>query len=419
MFKCPVVKILARPSAPESFYAVSGSKILLKHPGNDEFIVCAGHPEGKKWSSIAALSSDEKLMAVCDCEKNLYLYEIKSENEIFELQSVPMHLAKTATSVKFTDFPAKWTILVADKFGDVLRFQVGEEFDRWAKESRKDSKSLSIHTKSQGKRSITEATEEESADTADATAADADVTVDEEESGSGSSEAHKCTIIGHISMVTDLQVLPISGDFVGGLIVTCDRDEKVRLTRADRPELIHSFGLIHKEFVGTLTACEATKSVYSAGGDNFIAEWQVEGNKLNLKSKIELEKEITGVVQEIKINEKGNLLFAHIDKFGLLCYKKSSENVWILSEKFEIPNLTAFDLMSETFYAAIWSTETETVNAVSFKNCYLKNLDCFDEISEAEGKEIVELLSKAKLRKDIERIDWKQKKHANQKSREI
>lgn len=408
MFKCPVVKILARSSAAESFYAVSGSKILLKQTGNDEFIVCSGHPEGKKWSSIAALSSDEKFMAVCDCEKNLFLYEIKNEPEIFELQSVPMHLAKTATSVKFTDFPAKWTILVADKFGDVLRFQVGEEFDRWAKESRKNSKSLSIHTKSQGKRSLTEATEEESVATAE-----------EEESGSGSSEAHHCTIIGHISMVTDLQVLPIYTDFVGGLIVSCDRDEKVRLTRADRPELIHSFGLIHKEFVGTLTTCEATKSVFSAGGDNFIAEWQVEGSKLNLKSKIELEKEITGVVQEIKINQNGNLLFAHIDKFGLLCYKKTTENGWILSEKIEIRDLTAFDLISETFYAAIWSPET--VDAVSFKNCgkNLKNLDCFDEISEAEGKEIVEFLSKAKLRKDIERIDWKQKKHANQKPREI
>lgn len=412
MFKCPVVKILARPSTPESlsFYVVSGSKILLKKPGTDEeFIICAGHPEGKKWSSIADLSSDEKLMAVCDGEKNLYLYEIDRETGAFKLQSVPMHLAKTATSVKFTDFPVKWTILVADKFGDVLRFQVDEEFDRWSKESQKNSKSLSIHTKSQGKRSSTEVTEE---------------AVEGEEEGEGegydaatsSSEAHHCTIIGHISMVTDLQVLDISDEFTGGLIVTCDRDEKVRLTRADRPELIHSFGLIHKEFVGTLATCKATKSVYSAGGDNFIAEWQIEGNKLILKSKIELEKEIAGVVQEVKINEKGNELFAHIDKFGIVCYKKdSSEASWNLSEKIEIPDLTAFDLGFETFYAAAWSPEASAA-AVSFKKCgNLNNFECFDDISEVEGKEMVELLSKAKLRKDIERMDWKQKKHANQK----
>ena len=402
MFKCPVVKILACPSVPEAFYVVSGSKVLLKQSASEEFTVCAGHPEGKKWSSVAALSGDEKFLAVCDCEKNLYLYKIVEANN-FELQSVPMHLAKTATSLKFTDYPAKWTILISDKFGDVLRFQVDEEFDRWAKESQKDSKSLSIHTK--GKRNATEVTEEE--------------TVEEtEESGSASSEAHHCTIIGHISMVTDLQILPIS-DFEGGLIVTSDRDEKVRLTRADRPELIHSFGLIHKEFIGTLTTCEATKSVYSAGGDSFIAEWQVEGNKLILRSKIELEKEITGVIEEIKINEKGNELFVHVDKFGLLCYNKNdSENVWNLSEKIEIPALTAFDVVSEKFYAASWSTETSAVG-LSFKNCgEIKNLECFDEISEAEGREIVEMLSKGKLKKDVERMDWKQKKHANQKPRD-
>ena len=92
---------------------------------------------------------------------------------------------------------------------------MGEEFDRWAMESRKDSKSLSIHTKRGVKRTAEEAeAETEPTEETEAT-----------EEQDGGSEAHHCTIIGHISMVTDLQVLPLKS-LPGGLIVTCDRDEK-------------------------------------------------------------------------------------------------------------------------------------------------------------------------------------------------
>lgn len=370
-------------------------------------VVVASHPEAKKWSSVAALSADEKCLAVCDCEKNLYLYDIQSEDNsaaTFTLFSVPMHLAKTATSVKFTDYPKKWTILVADKFGDALRFQVGEEFDKWAKESRKNSKTLSIHSKG-NKRTATEAAEDE---------------VETEECTEEGSEAHHCTIIGHISMVTDLQVLPLKTEdnvfSSAGLIVTCDRDEKVRLTRADRPELIHSFGLGHREFVGTLAVCEATRCIYSAGGDKYIAEWVIEGDKcdsLRLKSKIELGEGVEGIVQEVKVNAEGTKLYAHIDKFGLLCFEKSPEQgEWTLKSSLKDAQMTCFDLTSEGFISAAWSPET---GAFFNTEITCANLDL---ISAEEGQQIVDLLSKSKLRKDIERMDWKQKKHSNQKPRD-
>lgn len=405
MISSPVVKILSLKESSEAFYAVSGSKILKITGENCEIIICATHPEGKKWTSVSALSEDEKIFGVCDCEKNLFLYEISES--IFTPMSVPMHLAKTATSVKFTDFPSKTTILVADKFGDVLRFQLGEEFDRWARESQKNSKSLSIHSKFQGKRPSSEVNEDVE-----------DVEEDSETTGAGS-EAHHCTIIGHISMVTDLQVLPIEGSpkavGLGGLIVTCDRDEKVRLTRADEPERIHSFGLIHREFIGTLATCPKTRRVYSAGGDNFVAEWQVDGadcEKLILRSKIELGKD--GVtVQEIKINSDGSELLVHVDKFGLFCYTVSENGNWQLKEALEASNITAFDFNDKVGYlVAFWSCES----GVSFsKNI---SVSSFDQITVEAGDEIVDLLSKAKLRKDIERMDWKQKKHSNQKPRE-
>ena len=404
----PIVRIISF-QASESFYAASGSKILLKTEGSDEFEVVFTHPEGRKWSSVAAVCEDETLLAICDCEKNLYLFEIPSPNT-FKPVSVPMHLAKTATSVKFTDFPSEKTLLVSDKFGDVLRFQMGEEFDCWARESRKDSKSLSIHTKATGiKRSVEEVE-----------AAEEEIDLQgKEESGS---EAHHCTIIGHISMVTDLHVLPLesSSNFPGGLIVTCDRDEKVRLTLADQPERIHSFGMVHREFVGTLSVCPGSKRIYSAGGDSFVAEWQIEGendSKLSLKSKIpiKIEGKDALTVQEIKVNAKGSILLVHVDNFGLLRFEKDSEadSEWKLKEIFELPGMTAFDFTkSDGIIWSLWSPET----GVSFSDAKLSSAsEHFDQITPEEGKGILELLSKSKLKKDVERIDWKQKKHANQK----
>lgn len=418
MISSPVVKILSvKERSSEAFYAISGSKILKINSQSGEVVICATHQEEKKWSNVAALSQNEKLMAVCDCEKNLHVYEISSTGA-FSLLSVPMHLAKTATSVKFTAFPAETTLLVADKFGDVLRFQIGEEFDRWARESQKNSKNLSIHSKGRefgGKRTTSDLVDEEQDEQ----------TVQDEQVVSEGSEAHHCTIIGHISMVTDLQILPIEGSSKavgpGGLIVTCDRDEKVRLTRADKPERIHSFGLAHREFVGTLAVCEKTRRIYSAGGDNFIAEWQIEGDdceKLILRSKIMINLESDGVitVQEIKINLEGNELLVHVDKFGLISYSASENGNWDLKELFEAPHLTAFDFKEEEgkgYFAAFWSPE-----GVSFSSKNITNFNLFDQISLEAGQEIVESLSKGKLRKDIERMDWKQKKHANQKPRE-
>lgn len=401
---CPVVKIISlkKNAASESFYAVAGSKILFKSEGTEGFEAAAAftHSEGKKWSSTAAVCEDETLMAICDCEKNLYLFELPT----FEVVSVPMHLAKTATSVKFTDFPTERTLLVTDKFGDVLRFQMGEEFDRWARESRKDSKSLSIHTKTTI--GIKRTAEEAEGETEETEALDVD-----------GSEAHHCTIIGHISMVTDLQSLPLKSL---NLIVTADRDEKVRLTRADKPEIIHSFGLAHREFISTLAVCPESKNIYSAGGDNFVAEWQIEGENdenLRLKSKIPIviEGKDGLVVQEIKLNASGSVLLVHVDKFGLLRFEKeTTDGEWKLLETLECAEMTAFDIAKNNgAIVALWSPES----GVSFSDPKLasNSAEIFDQISSEEGKGIVDLLSKSKLKKDVERMDWKQKKHANRK----
>ena len=368
-----VIKLLYAPVSGGYFY-VSERSIVFKSEESEENIVCYTVSEEKKLSGVAAVASDECLFAACDTEKNLYMFSIDS-SKAFTPISVPMNLAKTATGLCFTDFPSKNAILVADKFGDVLRFEQGSDFDRWARESQKNSKALSIHTHK--KRSFADSEKEQ------------DKT--EEESSQGS-EAHHCTIIGHISMITDVAVLPVEGS-QGGLIVTCDRDEKVRFTLASTPERIHSFGLAHRQYVGSLAVCAANRSVFSAGGDAFVCEWRLNGDSIKdqmiLASKIDLPHDNA---QEVQVSGCGNLVA-----------------VWFLGK--EICVFARFSADDE------WKLETTREASKVTAMCFARGNLQVCEAEEADNlEELFAAIGKSKLRKDIERMDWKLKRHANQKT---
>ncbi len=364
----PVIKLIKGPVSG-SFYQISGSEIQKQVSGTSRETLFT-LPEGKKWSHVAAVSEDETRFAACDTEKNLYCFALDADKSTFELSSVAMHLAKTATGLCFTGFPSKNSLLVADKFGDVLRFEDGQDFDRWARQSLVNSKVLSIHTHK--KRPLPQEDEEaqEEKDTNDV------------EETTDSNEAHHCTIIGHISMITDVAVLPVSG-MEGGLIVTCDRDEKVRFSKAASPERIHSFGLAHRLYVASLAACEATCSVFSAGGDNFICEWRIEGNNCVLANRIELPR---GDVQEVKVSKCGKRLVAWFLGDQICEFEPSQEGTWSAKSSIEAKNATAICL-----------TEGEV------EVCRCEDAVAFEEAAAQ--------ISKSKLRKDIERMDWKLKRH--------
>lgn len=371
-----VIKLLFAPLSGGYFY-VSERDIVYKSESSEEKIVCYSFDDGKKLSGVATVSSDESLFAVCDTEKNLFLFSINSESKAFSPISVPMNLAKTATGLCFTHFPSKNALLVADKFGDVLRFEQGSDFDRWARESQNNSKALSIHTHK--KRSFADAQKEEENNNEKP-----------EEERSQGSEAHHCTIIGHISMITDVAVLPVEGS-QGGLIVTCDRDEKVRFTLAATPERIHSFGLAHRQYVGSLAVCASSRSVFSAGGDAFVCEWRLNGETLKdqmiLASKITLPQEN---VQEVQVSECGDRVAVwFLGKEVCVFARESLETEWSLES----------------------SREASKVTAMCFARGTLKVCEAYD----AENlQKLFAAIGKSKLRKDIERMDWKLKRHANQ-----
>ncbi|RIA94645.1 WD40-repeat-containing domain protein [Glomus cerebriforme] len=94
-------------------------------------------------------------------------------------------------------------------------------------------------------------------------------------------------LLGHVSMVTDMVITPNNK-----YVITCDRDEHIRISRFPKGYNIESYCLGHKQFVSKLHILPwANDLLLSAGGDDFIALWDYVPGKLlqtlNIKEIIE------------------------------------------------------------------------------------------------------------------------------------
>ncbi|CAG8557145.1 11835_t:CDS:10 [Ambispora leptoticha] len=76
-------------------------------------------------------------------------------------------------------------------------------------------------------------------------------------------------LLGHVSMVTDMALTPTNK-----YIITCDRDEHIRVSRYPNSYNIESFCLGHTHFVSKLHIIPwAADFLISGGGDDFVALW--------------------------------------------------------------------------------------------------------------------------------------------------
>ena len=87
-------------------------------------------------------------------------------------------------------------------------------------------------------------------------------------------------ILGHLSMLLDI-TLSNCGEY----IISCDRDEKIRVSRNPNAYTINNFCLGHTEFVAGLAICPHQASILiSASGDGTLRVWDfLAGKELDLK----------------------------------------------------------------------------------------------------------------------------------------
>ncbi|CAI9621836.1 unnamed protein product, partial [Staurois parvus] len=81
--------------------------------------------------------------------------------------------------------------------------------------------------------------------------------------------------LGHLSMLLDLVVTPD-----GRYIITCDRDEKIRVSLWGAPHVISSFCLGHTEFVSQLLVLPGPDNMLLSGsGDETVRLWKYQSGE--------------------------------------------------------------------------------------------------------------------------------------------
>lgn len=87
-----------------------------------------------------------------------------------------------------------------------------------------------------------------------------------ESDATGSGEEAKQPLLGHLSMLLDLKLTPDRRH-----VLTCDRDEKIRVSNFPNAYNIHGYCLGHTEFVSSLALVPGCNNrVLSSSGDGTI-----------------------------------------------------------------------------------------------------------------------------------------------------
>jgi len=85
-------------------------------------------------------------------------------------------------------------------------------------------------------------------------------------------------LLGHLSVISDILVTSC-----GRYVITCDRDEKIRVSHYPNAYNIASYCLGHTEFVSSLHLIECSNILVSSSGDGSVRFWNYpEGNQVNI-----------------------------------------------------------------------------------------------------------------------------------------
>lgn len=129
-------------------------------------------------------------------------------------------------------------------------------------------------------------------------------------------------LMGHLSIILDLKISPC-----GKFIITCDRDEKIRVSHYPNAYNIERFLLGHTEFVSTIELVGDV--IVSGSGDSTIRLWSLENGLLSTVETPQPVKQVLCISSSLVITsfyKSASLnIYSLIEKDGkaLLSYKSS------------------------------------------------------------------------------------------------
>ncbi|XP_011193649.1 tRNA (guanine-N(7)-)-methyltransferase non-catalytic subunit wuho [Zeugodacus cucurbitae] len=158
-------------------------------------------------------------------------------------------------------------------------------------------------------------------------------------------------LLGHLSIVYDVLWTPNSK-----YIITCDRDDKIRITNYPATHDIHGYCLGHKEFVSGL-AFLSDDTIVSVSGDKTLRIWNfISGREI---SKFELPAPALKLCLRSKGENKFEaavLLYQPGESVGIYEISNSGEDQWLITErtKLDFPEVIISNIcfVNEKFYAA-------------------------------------------------------------------
>ncbi|EDW66071.1 tRNA (guanine-N(7)-)-methyltransferase non-catalytic subunit wuho [Drosophila virilis] len=170
-------------------------------------------------------------------------------------------------------------------------------------------------------------------------------------------EAPPQLLLGHLSIVYDILWTPDQK-----YIITCDRDDKIRVTNYPATYDIHSYCLGHKEFVSGLALLTGTEHLVSASGDKTLRVW----NYLSGKQLLQHELPAPAVRLQLrqllpaKRFQVAVLFYDHVEALGLyeLALDEQSNDAWTIARQQLVRaeagswNISCFALTADSIYVA-------------------------------------------------------------------
>ncbi|XP_017064169.1 tRNA (guanine-N(7)-)-methyltransferase non-catalytic subunit wuho [Drosophila eugracilis] len=137
-------------------------------------------------------------------------------------------------------------------------------------------------------------------------------------------EAPPRLLLGHLSVVYDILWSEDQQH-----IITCDRDDKIRVTNYPATFDIHSYCLGHREFVSGL-ALLTDQHIASASGDKTLRIWNFIQGKELLQHELPAPavRLLVRQLEPEKVYQVAVLFYDHVDALGLYRLERGSDDTW-------------------------------------------------------------------------------------------